>query len=101
MTPESVFYPSFKIVGDNIDKSIKPSEETSESHNRSLHYFHSYAVKDRTDVSNVDDSPSLPILEDINVLEVLPSTDDKHALKQNMAILAGEFLINLLVCITV
>ena len=35
--------PTFKIVADNVDKSVRPCEETSESHLQSLHYFHSYA----------------------------------------------------------
>lgn len=58
-----VSFPLFKIVGDNIDETVKPREETSESHNKSLHYFHSYAVMDRTDVSALQDNPHLPQLE--------------------------------------
>lgn len=43
--------PTFKIVGDNIDKTVRPRQETSDSHTKSLHYFHSYAVKDRVGVT--------------------------------------------------
>ena len=39
--------PSFKVVGDNLDKSIRARHETMEHHSKSLHYFHMFAVKDR------------------------------------------------------
>ena len=52
-TPQ--FATTFKIVGDNIDKTIRPRQETSQHHTQSLHYFHSFAVKDRCDVSGLED----------------------------------------------
>lgn len=82
---------TFKIVGDNIDKTIRPREETSQHHNTSLHYFHSYAVRDRIDVSKLQDCPHLPDLDDIDTLDVLPSDNDREDLKQNMSIIAGEY----------
>lgn len=84
-----VSFPSFKIFGDNIDKTVKPREETSESHKKSLHYFHSYAVKDRTEVSALQDNPHLPQFEGIDVLKVLPRDEDRQTLTQNMTIIAG------------
>ena len=38
----------FKIVGDNVDKNVRPTFQRS---NQSLHHFHSYAVKDRVNLS--------------------------------------------------
>lgn len=37
---------TFKLVGDNIDKEVQPREMHSDYQSRSLHYFHTYAVKD-------------------------------------------------------
>lgn len=38
----------FKLVGDNIDKNVRPRYLRSSIHRtESLHYFHSYAVRDR------------------------------------------------------
>ena len=79
-----------KIVGDNIDKSVRPREETSEEHTKSLHYFHTYAVKDRTDASALEDNAHLSDLEGADVSEVLPSDDDLRILKQNMSVIAGK-----------
>ncbi len=39
--------PSFKIVGDNIDKYVKPREMRFDVQAKSLNYFNSYAVKGR------------------------------------------------------
>ena len=43
---------TYRIVGDNIDKNIKPRNMTSDHQTRSLHYFHAYAVRDRIDLSS-------------------------------------------------
>ena len=41
--------PLYKLVGDNIDKVVKPRHMRIDHQAKSLHYFHSYAVKDRID----------------------------------------------------
>ena len=46
------------IVGDNIDKNVKPSCEIAELKPQSLHYFHLYAVRDRVPVSRMSDDES-------------------------------------------
>ena len=45
-------FKTFKLVGDNIDKNINPQDVRLDSQTVSLHYFHSYAVRDRIDMSN-------------------------------------------------
>ena len=47
--------PTYKLVGDNIDKNVKPREMRSDHQTRSLHYFHTYAVRDRVDMSSYSD----------------------------------------------
>lgn len=42
---------TFKIVGDNIDKHIKPREMRMDLQAKDMHYFNLYAVRDRVDVS--------------------------------------------------
>ena len=76
--------PSFKLVGDNVDKTVRPREETLETHSKSLHYFHSFAVRDRCDIA---DDPSLPDMDNINVDLVLPTAADHISLKKNMTVL--------------
>lgn len=45
----------FKIIGDNIDKNIKPRYYRSNTTVKSLHYYHSYALKDRIDMTDISD----------------------------------------------
>ena len=52
--------PAFKIVGDNIDKYVKPREMRLDAQSKSMHYFNFYAVKSRVDVSKLPDEPCLP-----------------------------------------
>ncbi len=49
---------TFKVVGDNIDKTIRPREMRSDHQTRSLHYFHSNAMRDRIDISDVSNATS-------------------------------------------
>ena len=81
----------FKIVGDNIDKMIKPRYMRSDRKNQSLHYFHMYAVRDRINLSdsceNQRPAPKNPPLE-----ELLPSPDDCKQLHSNKEILVTQIL---------
>ena len=72
--------PSFKLVGDNVDKTVRPREETLETHSKSLRYFHSFAVRDRCDITGLADDPSLPDMDNINVDLVLPTAADHISL---------------------
>ena len=84
--------PSFKIVGDNVDKYVKPRHKTTDIQASSLHYFHSYAVKDRCDVSALDDNPSRPDLTSFSIDEVLPTAADYTSLMTNYTIIAARII---------
>ena len=84
--------PTFKLVGDNIDKAVQPREEVGHDHTRMLNYFHSYAVQDRLDMSKYQDLPSLPNLEDANVEDVLPTQADCKTIKKNFVTLTAKVI---------
>ena len=52
-----------------------------DSQTRSLHYFHVYGVCDRVDVSHLDDNPSLPSLDSIDVTSVLLTKTDVKTMR--------------------
>ena len=85
---------TYKIIGDNLDKNVKPSarDMRSDHQTRSLHYYHAYAVRDRIDLTNFEDSPSLPNLKDIDVQEILPSATDKNEIHSNFSFLVARVL---------
>ena len=72
---------TYKLVGDNIDKNVKPRDMRIDSQTQSLHYFHAYAVRDRINVSHMDDQLSLPSLDNIDLAAVLPTEKDHKAIK--------------------
>ena len=83
---------TYKLVGDNIDKTVKPRDVRMDNQTRSLHYFHSYAVRDRIDVSHMEDQPSLPSLESIDVTTVLPTEQDQKSMKGLFSIHVARIL---------
>ena len=52
--------PTYKLVGDNIDKRVVPRDMRSDNQTKTLHYFHVYGVLDRIDLTNEADDPALP-----------------------------------------
>ena len=77
----------YKIVGDNIDKNVRRSFQRVDRTTRSLHYFHSFAVLDRVDLSSASDEPAAkPIL----FCDLLPSTADIANLKETFVILVSR-----------
>jgi len=78
----------FKIVGDNIDKSVKPRHETMDHHTQSLLYFHSYAVCDRIDFSHLSCAEPDPL--DVSLYPVkrlLPTPADLQPILANSLII--------------
>lgn len=83
---------TYRLVGDNIDKDIKPRNMTSEHQTQSLHYFHMYAVKDRVDLSGYSNEVPQPDSDHMNLETLLPGRDDVKMLHDNFALLVGWVL---------
>ena len=83
--------PTYKIVGDNLDKYVRPRHERTDRHSSSLHYFHSFAVKDRCDMSNIPDN-LCPDLTSFSIDDILPTTADYNTLVENYTIIAARVI---------
>ena len=70
----------FKIVGDNIDKNIRPANQRIDRRTQSFHYFHSYAVLDRIDWTEA--SISQPVVEDLDPRSFLLTPSEVERLKE-------------------
>ena len=79
-----------KIVGDNTDKSVKPRFMRSDHHNKSLHYFHCYAVRDQFDLSMRDEYPDIP--DQPKLEDLLPSESDISKMKAYFTIHVARIL---------
>lgn len=79
---------SYKIVGDNIDKNVKPSLQRAEIQSQSLHYFHSFAVRDRVPVSGLSDAQ--PKVTTPDPKKFLLTPEDIRCIKEEMNILLSR-----------
>ena len=52
---EAMSYPTFKLVRDNLDKTVSPRYMRLSSQTVSCHYYHHVAVKDRVDIGEFSD----------------------------------------------
>ena len=86
-------YPTYKLVGDNLDKHMKPREMRIDAQSQSLHFFNAYAVRDRVNTSSVSDRPVHPDITTANVEHLLPTATDDKAIADNFIILIGRILV--------
>ena len=92
---EGMAWCGFKIVGDNIDKTVHHRYQRVDSETGSLHYFNAYAVRDRLDLSHLSDLPKkLP--DSIPLEALLPSEVDLCELNDNFGILLLRMLVRYL-----
>jgi len=73
--------PMFRLCGDNVDKVVKQRYMRPDS----VHYFHSYSVRDRIDFTCLSVLVPRPIASTLqqHALNLLPSPSDNHALREN------------------
>ena len=80
----------YKLVIDNVDKTIKPRNPTIDAQTQSLHYVQVYAVEDRVDYSKLSSSsPS----RGASVYSMIPTTADYQILKDNFNILVARVVV--------
>ena len=79
--------PTFKLVGDNLDKSVRPRDMRLDNQTQSLHYFHMYGVHDRINLAQETDNPSLAEVAFSDLKAILPTSEDQESLRKNFSFL--------------
>ena len=74
----------FKLVGDNVDKNVKPSLQRFDNKTNSLHYFHYYTILDRLDLSKCSENDKMIMITKL--------TTSKTALKRALVVCTGILL---------
>ena len=83
----------FKLVGDNLDKTVKPRYMRMNRQNRSLNYFHAFAVKDKIDLPSF--SSYVPYTNiGVNTIDLLPSEEVHSQLMKNLSVLVSRILVD-------
>eukprot|EP00731_Ephydatia_muelleri_P035780 Em0160g1a len=83
----------FKLIGDNIDKNIKPRDMRINNQTKSLHYFHAFAVKDRINFSDITNNAELVYPDDIDYSVFYPNDDDDAQLVSNFQTLVTRIFV--------
>ena len=84
----------YKLVGDNLDKTIKPRDMRVDHLPQSLHYFNIYAVLDRVDFRSLSCDTSIIDVAKIDTSKFLPSAADMEAMIANFSVLISRLLVN-------
>ena len=80
----------FVIVVDNVDKNFRPSHQREDRQTKSLHITHSYAVKNRVDISMLSDEPPSAVL---SPELFLLTKDDVAKILRELEVFATRFVI--------
>ncbi|PFX13265.1 hypothetical protein AWC38_SpisGene22668 [Stylophora pistillata] len=85
---------TYQILGDNLDKFVRPKHMSSNNQNKSIHWFAMNAVQDRATMKSTDikQQQQRPILS-VENSEFLPSTEDNNQLLQNFILLVARILV--------
>eukprot|EP00731_Ephydatia_muelleri_P002391 Em0001g2391a len=83
----------FRLVGDNVDKNVKPRDMRLNSQTTSLHYFHTYVVKDRICFSHLSTDPIEIVQDSINFEMFYPTVGDNTQLVSNLETLVARMFV--------
>lgn len=85
----------FKVVGDNLDITVRPQSKRVDNKTESLHFFQSFAFRDRIDLSHASEEAN-PFLKkrvsDLPLDDLLPSLSDDQTLLSNISTLISRVL---------
>ena len=87
----------FRIVGDNLDKNVKPSNPRIDHGTTSQHFFNLVALRDCIDLSGISDDPSTYLRTPVDNLELnilLPSSLDYEELISSYGVLMSRVLVS-------
>lgn len=84
----------YRLVTDNIDLAVQARHQSSSHKNKSLHWTHTYAVKNRVAVDgNLDREVPQKKVEDLEMSEILPGPEIQESLKGSLVPLVLRVLV--------
>ena len=82
-----------RIVGDNIDFEVRERVQDKEHGNRSIHWTHQFAIKDKVVDKQLDSKKSKLPAKQLQFAELLPTKSVMERLKSRFAVLASHVLV--------
>ncbi|CAB3986486.1 hypothetical protein AC249_AIPGENE16794 [Paramuricea clavata] len=83
-------FPFFKLVGDNIDHEINARIQTKEHGNQSIHWTHQTVIRDSVVDPCLDNTKPRQSLDQLQLLDILPTATIQSRLKHSWAILVSR-----------
>ena len=83
-------------MGDNWDLEVKARYQTKSQNNKSLHYFHAYAVKDRIVSEDPENSNPQKSIDEIEMEEFLPTPEVQEAIVSDLVNIIPRVLVRYL-----
>lgn len=89
----------FRIVADNVDFTVHARHQTKASQNKSLHWTHAFAVKNRVnpDSSLHYDKPQMQVT-DLEMCNILPSETDQKEVCCDLVPLVYRQIVEFMPC---
>jgi hypothetical protein len=84
----------YQIIGDNVDMLIKIKHQSSSKPNKSIHWFHMNAVKDRIAAADLSDDKPIGCAKQLRPEEFLPSVKDNQNLLHDFIPLFARVIID-------
>lgn len=85
---------SYILVGDNVDKTIRPHNMTIDRQVQSIHYFQLFCAQDRIDFRDLANNGPIGKVLGLGVSVFLPNLEDCATLRENYAILIAREVVD-------
>ncbi len=85
--------PSYIIVGDNLDKNVKPRDMRIDHQVKSMHWFHSYAVSDRVEIGDLCGDGHIGDVTTLPISAVLPTVTDCVQMRKHYICLTARLIV--------
>lgn len=82
-----------RIVGDNIDMEIRARVQDKQHTNRSVHWTHQFAVKDKVVDLSLNAEKSEKSSKDVQLADLLPTQGVMNKIKASWAVLISRVLV--------
>ena len=86
--------PKYILVGDNVDKNVRPRFMRVDRQVQSIHAWHQYASLNRFDMDSVTASQNLRDIKACSVIDFLPSVADTASLRSKYIVLVSRVLVD-------
>ena len=80
-------------MGDNIDKCVNPREMRIDKQVQSLHYFHTYAAKNRCDSIHSEDTKPIGEISKLSLSAFLLTPSECMDIRNNYVVLVSRIIV--------